>query len=264
MSPGAGLPGRADRPGRLALPDVVVIGAMKCATSAVHTYLDAHPEVCMSRPKELNFFTGSPVAPHDDPSTWWRTGQWHRGVEWYAAQFDPDAAVRGESSPGYTSPNAPEVAARMASVVPDARLVYLVREPVDRAVSQYAHHVRDGAEPRPLAEALLDPGSQYLARSRYLERLEPFLARFDRAQIHVVVAERLAADSGREMAAIYRHVGVDPDWRGEHLSVHVGDTGVVASEELRREFRARVADDVRRLREVLDDDIEEWEAPWTT
>lgn len=244
-----------------ALPDVVVIGAMKCATSALHDYLDAHPEISMSEQKELNFFNGPDERPHDDPDAWWRTGQWHRGLDWYAARLDGPGLVRGESSPAYTSPSFPEVAERMASVVPDVRLLYLVRDPVDRAVSQYAHHRRDGAERRPLAEALLDPDSQYLARSRYVERLEPFLERFDRGQIHVVVQERLLRDREAEMARVYRHVGVDPGWHGARLQreVHVGGGHPVVDHELRGAVMAQVHDDVERLRNLIDDDLEEWQ-----
>jgi len=250
-----------------ALPDVIVIGAMKCATSAVHAYLDAHPDIAMSRLKELNFFNGPEVAPHDDPQSWWRTGQWHRGLDWYASQFDPDAPVRGESSPAYTAPDSVEAAGRMASVVPGVRLVYLVRDPVERAVSQYAHHRRDGTERRSLREAVLDPGSQYLARSRYHERLAPYLALFDRGQVLVVVQERLLHRRDREIARIYEHAGVDPRWRHERHArrVHVGATeaapaaaDVADVADLRGEVLARVGDDVERLRGVLGDDIPEW------
>lgn len=243
-----------------ARPDVIVIGAMKCGTSAVHEYLDAHPQISMSRTKELNFFNGPETPPHGDPESWWVTGQWHRGLDWYAAQFDPDAPVRGESSPAYTSPSFPEVAHRMAEVVPDVRLLYLVRDPVDRAVSQYAHHRRDGAEQRSLEEAVLDAGSQYLARSRYFERLEPFLSRFRREQVHVVVQERLRDRRDTQISAIYRHVGVDPEWRDPRHQerFHVGDPGGEVPDPLRREIVARVADDAARLRDLIDDDLEEW------
>lgn len=248
--------------GDLPLPNVVVIGAMKCATSALHAYLDAHPDISMSATKELNFFNGPEQPPHDDPDSWWRSGQWHRGLEWYAAQFDPHTPVRGESSPAYTSPDFPEVPDRMANVIPEARLVYLVRDPVERAVSQYAHHRRDGAEHRPLDEAVLDPDSQYLARSRYAERLAPFLEHFDRGQVHVVVQERLLADRDRQIAQVYEHVGVDPDWRDPRHDErhHVGDGRPEVDPALRRAVAQRVGDDVRRLRELLDDDLEEWNA----
>src|SRR5690606_11798413 len=106
-----------------ALPNLVVIGAMKCGTSALHALLDHHPEIAMSRPKELNFFLGDDGgASHD-----WMLGNWRRGLRWYAGHFPVTARVRGESSPGYTSPAHPEAAGRMAAVIPDARLVYLVR-----------------------------------------------------------------------------------------------------------------------------------------
>jgi len=243
-----------------ALPDVIVIGAMKCATSAVHAYLDAHPDVAMSRPKELNFFNGPETAPHD-PGTWWRHGQWHRGCTWYADQFDPDVAVRGEASPAYTAPRSTEVPARMARVVPDVRLVYLVRDPLERALSQWAHHRRDGTEPRPVAQALLDPASEYVARSRYHERLEPFLPWFDRRQVLVVVTERLASRYRAEVARLFGHVGVDPA-RGEPgpgRPVHVGGGPVPTTTRLREAFREQVGDDVARLRGLLGDDLPEWD-----
>jgi hypothetical protein len=244
----------------LALPNVIVVGAMKCATTAMHRYLDAHPQISMSLLKEVNFFIGPEVAPHDDPETWWRSGQWHRGVEWYASLFDPSAPVRGETSPGYTSPDASEVPGRMARVIPDARLVYLVRHPVQRAVSQYRHHHRDGTERRPLEEALLDPGSQYLARSRYHERLAPYLDLFPVEQVLVVVQERLLRDRRSQMARVYAHLGVDPDWRGDVLDVqfHVGDNPLDVSPRLSEAFMAQVDDDVTRLRALLQDDLSDW------
>lgn len=242
------------------LPEVVVIGAMKCATSAVHEYLDAHPDVAMSELKELNFFNGPDEPPHPDEHAWWRTGQWHRGLNWYAAQFDPDARVRGESSPAYTSPSSPEVPARMAAALPGARLVYLVRDPVERAASQYAHHRRDGTEERPIAEALLDDDSQYLDRSRYHERLEPFLSRFPRHQIRVVVQERLLRNRCEEVAALHRHVGLEPHWDAavHDRRHHVGSRDETVDAMLRARFLDRIRGDVDRLRSLLHDDISEW------
>jgi len=226
----------------------------------VHTYLDAHPDITMSRTKELNFFNGPEVAPHDDADTWWRTGQWHRGLGWYSSQFDPLAPVCGESSPAYTAPGSPEVAGRMASVVPEVRLLYLVRDPVERALSQYAHHARDGTERRTVADALLDPDSQYVARSRYHERLEPFLSHFDPARVHTVVQERLSSRRRNEVAAVYRHVGVDPLWREERHGrrVHVGGDRPDVPADLRAAFWEQVGDDVERLRQLVADDLEEW------
>jgi hypothetical protein len=232
-----------------ALPSVVVIGAMKCATTAMHHYLDAHPDIAMADRKEVNFFIGEDGGGH-----------WHRGWDWYASLFDPSARVRGESSPGYTSPSFPEVAQRMASGLPDVRLIYLVRDPVQRAVSQYRHHQRDDAEHRPLAEAILDPGSQYVARSRYHERLESFLRCFAGEQILVVVQERLLANRRAEIARVYAHIGADPQWwdDGLHERWHVGGAVTDIPAALRQEFAARVYDDTDRLRAFMGDDLPEW------
>jgi hypothetical protein len=242
------------------LPDLIVIGAMKCGTSALHEYLDAHPAISMARQKELNFFNGSATPAPGDDSSWWRTGQWHRGLDWYADQFDPRAPLRGEASPAYTSPANPEAAPRIAAVVPDVRLLYLVRDPLRRALSQYAHHRRDGAEHRDVHDALLDPDSQYLSRSRYFERLRPYLRVLDREQVHVVVQERLLEDRCRELSEVYAHVGADPDWRCRRLQreFHVGAGHVEPPRRLRAAFAERVADDVERLRELLGQDLDEW------
>jgi Sulfotransferase family len=243
------------------LPTLVVVGAMKCGTSALHRYLDRHPEIAMARGKELNFFYGPEQPPDDDPGTWWRWGQWHRGPEWYASCFDGRYAVRGEASPGYTDPGNPEVAARMAALVPDVRLVCLVREPLDRALSQWRHHVRDRTETRPLAPALLDPASQYVARSRYRACLEPFLREFPRPQLLVVVQERLLADRRRELARVFAHAGADPAFWSSDLEprVHVGGgRPEPVPDDLRTAFGQRVAADLAGLRELLDDELPEW------
>ena len=243
----------------MTLPNLVVIGAMKCGTTALHRYLDAHPEVSMAAAKEVNFFVGPDTAPSGDPDSWWPTGQWHRGLDWYASLFDQRAPVRGESSPAYTSPHQTEAVARIAATLPEARLVYLVRDPVERAASQHAHHVRDGDEPRPVEEALLDPRSQYLSRSRFHARLAPYLEHFRLDQVHVVVQERLLRARRAELAQIYAHVGADPSWWSDELEQrwHVGDP-VPVPERLRRLFADEVADDVAALRALLDDGLREW------
>src|SRR5687768_10052815 len=110
-----------------ALPNLIVIGAMKCGTTALHEALALHPDIVMSQPKELNFF----FAP-DHGNGSWELGNWHRGLDWYCSHWPAQALVRGESSPGYTSPSHPEAAERMATVIPDARLLCLVRDPLIR------------------------------------------------------------------------------------------------------------------------------------
>jgi hypothetical protein len=247
--------------GMVALPNLLVIGAMKCGTTALHRYLGEHPQISMAGAKEVNFFSGPEQAPASGPQTWWMTGQWHRGLDWYASLFDPAAPVRGESSPAYTSPDQTEAVGRIAATLPHARLLYVVRDPADRALSQYAHHRRDGAERRPVEEALLDPASQYVARSRYHERLAPYLEHFPLEQVHVVVQERLLHDRRRELARCFAHAGADPDWWSDRLEQrwHVNPEASSVPPDLRRRFDERVRDDVEALRDLLGDGLREWD-----
>lgn len=219
----------------------------------------------MAPGKELNFFIGADEPPGIDPEEWWRHGQWHRGLDWYRCQFDGNAPVRGESSPGYTDPAHPEAAQRIHDVVPQARLIYLVREPLERAISQWWHHVRDGTELRPMEEALLDPDSQYVARSRYVERMVPFLDLFPAEQLLVVVQERLRDDGDRTIRRVLNHIGADPDrWTslgaaspsrapGKQISKQI-------SSDLAREFAGRVADDLEALRHWMGEEVPEWDS----
>ena len=156
-----------------ALPNLVVVGGLKCGTTSLHHYLNLHPEVEMSRPKELNFFVAEL--------------NWPLGPEWYASHFSGRAPVRGESSPHYTNrPRFEGVAERMRSVLADARLVYMVRDPIDRMLSHYLHNVGGGYDDRALADAFADPDSAYVTRSRYFFQLEPYLEAFGAERIEIV------------------------------------------------------------------------------
>jgi sulfotransferase family protein len=250
-----------------ALPNLVVIGAMKCGTTALHRYLDQHPQIAMSEPKELNFFFGPAKRPgdgtlwktHDDGA--WTHGNWHRSLAWYARHFPAQTPVRGESSPGYTSPSYPGVAERMAALIPTARLLYLVRDPVERAVSQYRHHRAEGTETRPLQQALLDPGSQYVARGRYSDRLAPFLAHFEQKQILIVSQEELLSERRTTLQAIFRFVGVDEGFWSSDLQRpwHATQGGLPQPDRrLRQRLAGQFRDDADRLRQLAAREFPGW------
>ena len=202
-----------------ALPTFLVIGAAKSGTTSLHHYLAEHPEIWMSRTKELSFFQDEGdlgvyeaaldpllAAELSEPRNW------SRGLDWYRAQFDPRFAVRGESSPGYTAPHFRGVPERVASVVPDAKLVYCVRDPVERALSTWRFRRAGGVERRPVEEAL-QPRSYYSEMSCYAARLAPYLERFPRDRLHIVEAERLDAHRDEALSEVFAFLGVDPDFR---------------------------------------------------
>jgi hypothetical protein len=192
--------GRRRRAGGGALPNLIVIGGLKCGTTSLHHYLNLHPQVAMSRPKELNFFV--------------EELNWPLGGDWYTGHFSAETPVRGETSPHYTNrPRFEGVAERMRSLLgDDARLVYMVRHPIDRALSHYLHNVGGGYEQRPLEEALGDERSAYVQRSRYLFQLEPYLAEFGADRILVISREELGRDRGATTRRAFEFAGVDPEF----------------------------------------------------
>jgi hypothetical protein len=189
------------------LPNLFVIGAAKCGTTSLHEYLDRHPEISMSREKEPDFFV-----PEKS-----------RGSrEWYESQFDPSAPVRGESSVSYTRyPDVADVPGRIHALIPDARFVYLVRDPIDRIVSHYLFRLLDHPEIGSLENALDTPrhGTGFLTISRYWLQLEQYLAHFDDEQILVVDADELGSNRTETLTAIFRFLGVDPEFRSETFEV---------------------------------------------
>ena len=189
---------------RGSLPNLIVIGAMKAGTTSLHHYLSLHPDVMMSREKELDFFI-------EDKN-------WHRGVDWYRAQFASDAAIRGESSPNYTVyPRITGVPERMHAVVPGARLIYVLRDPIERMLSHYVHSYADRREDRRFADALTDPpDNRYVAGSRYHMQLQQYPQWFPRAAILVITQEDLYWRRRETMREVFGFLGVDDrfdSWR---------------------------------------------------
>jgi hypothetical protein len=187
-----------------ALPNLIIIGGLKCGTTSIHHYLGLHPEINMSKPKELNFFV--------------EELNWDLGPDWYRGHFDERFAVRGESSPHYTNlPHFKAVPERIHAHIPDARLIYMVRDPISRILSHWSHAVGAGYETRPMEEALARGDQTYVTRSRYWMQLQPFLERFDRSQLAVITQEELQTDRDATMRKAFAFAGVDPDFTSEQF-----------------------------------------------
>jgi hypothetical protein len=198
----------------------------------------------MSAEKELGFFAAEL--------------RWSRGVEWYAAQFR-DAPVRGEASPAYTLyPVFDGMPRRMAALVPEARLIYIVRDPLDRLLSHYRYlRFVLGLERLPLEEVVTDfQTSRYVAASSYHRQLEQYLAHFSADRILVLDQHDLLATREATMRRTYGFLGVDDAFvapqfarvynasaglranRGGHLAIHLLE--VVVGSSRAAALRARV------------------------
>ncbi len=160
--------------------DFIIIGSMKAATTTLHKWLGAQPEIHMASVKEPSFFSYAQ--------------NWSQGYGWYEQMFAGAAPgqLLGEASTSYTFPDFGDLAAtRIAENHPDVRLIFLVRHPLDRLRSHYRHEVQRGREKRPLSEAVSDSDNEYVRRSCYYSTLSPYISRFTEDQIKVVTTETL-------------------------------------------------------------------------
>jgi len=179
-----------------AAPNLFIVGAMKAGTTALHGYLDRHPDIFMSDPKEPGFFAD----PAPDAAA--------RAA--YLALFAGGAGRRwrGEASTRYTKTHdAAGVAGRIAEIAPEARILYMVRDPVARIVSQYLFNRRIHAERRPICRAVHeDP--RYRRVGDYTARITPYLERFGADRVRILSAEALRADPQAVLDALFHWLGL--------------------------------------------------------
>lgn len=212
------------RGGERMLPTFLIVGAQKAGTTSLYDYLTQHPQVRPALTKEVHFFDRN----------------YGRGWLWYAANFPPAAAARdgggppaitGESTPYYLFH--PTVAERIAHLGSVTRIVVLVRDPVERAISHHNHSRVHGFEPLPLAEAVAaederlageeerlvrDPlyvsyahqHYSYVGRGLYLRQLERYWERFGRERVLVVGTEELQADPAATYARVVSFLDLPP------------------------------------------------------
>lgn len=183
------------------LPDFIVIGTAKSGTTTLFHWLSEQPEFdlpLVPAVKEPHFFVNEDA--------------WGRGLSWYASLFEhvPVDLLTGEASPGYTRPDVAATAARrMATLVPDVRLVYVLRHPVDRLRSAHRHRLQRAREHLPLDQAVQSlPWHEFLGRSMYWTCLEPYLEVFEREQICVARFEDLVGHGHPAWTAVLHHLGV--------------------------------------------------------
>lgn len=205
------------------------IGGQKCASTWVYDILQGHPEVSLSRDKEIDFFSN----------------YWDRGYAWYASQFDPpessEATAVGEVSPSYLSDaDAPE---RVAKYNRDMRIVVTVRDPVERAYSNHKHNIRQGfvLGDDLRFEKAMERNPTYLEHGLYGECIARWLAHFPADQVLIVFFDDIQRDPGEVARAIFRFLGVDENYRSPAIGRKSNASVAVANVRL-----ARTIDSVRK------------------
>ena len=181
-------------------PKLFVIGAQKSGTTALCEHLDRLPDIELATPKEPGYFTRN----------------YQRGSDWYRRCFTASDRILLDGTPGYAAArpdheDSPHNAAasRLHALAPEARLIYIVRDPVRRAWSAYWHAVRVGEENRPPSEALTT-ASVYVRSSRYAYQLDRYLALFPRSQILCVDYGYFRTEPDAVISGIARWLRVSP------------------------------------------------------
>ena len=239
------------------LPDFLVLGAQKAGTTALYAYLRRHPGIAGPAWKEVSFFDR----------------HWERGVRWYRGNFPLRSGGRivGEASPSYLfHPLAPE---RIYAVCPEAKLIAILRDPVERAFSHYQHEVALGREPLTFEDALAaedertggeeerlrsEPGYfshpwwdwTYRARGLYAEQLERFLVVFPRERLLVLTSDELSEDTAGAYARTLAFLGAEPYELDDYPRVFDRDYEEMLP-ETRAALAAEFAEPNRRLEELL-------------
>lgn len=196
--------------------DFLVVGTMKSGTTSLRRHLRNHPEVYIHH-KELHYFEVDEL--HE------------QGDQWYLDHFRPldSQVVVGEKTPGYCF--APAAAQRIHAFDPAIKLVWIYREPLDRAHSNYWHAVRAAGEHRSLracwrsdaARAESDPYQAYFTRSHYASQLDRFLDLFPDTQMHHIVFEQLRAEPAVVLDGLARFLEVGPFPKQELSAENVGE-----------------------------------------
>jgi Sulfotransferase domain len=279
-APRPGLARRAGRPlkrmyrgassGRRVLPNVLIIGAQKAGTSSLYEYLTAHPAVARASTKEVHFFDLA----------------FARGVGWYRRHF-PTASQVGrqraetglepvvcEATPYYLFH--PQVPYRVRGSLGGARLIVLLRDPVERAISHYEHSVAMGAEDLPLASAIereperlsgeaerlaADPCAtslahryhSYLSRGVYADQLAVWLALFPRFHFLILNSHELFREPAATMARVHRFLDLPPQALADYPPYGQRDHAVDPA--LEEHLRAYFAPHNERLWSLIDEDL---------
>lgn len=205
----------------MVLPNFLIFGVQKAGTTSIYSYLKQHPQVFMSPRKETDFFCRDLSVPIPaDESRLTRGGRQRiLTIEDYEALFAraTDEVAIGEASPNYLFAHE-NAASGIKKYVPDAKLIAILRNPVERAYSDYLMHVRQVVGNRkPLALQVKESAqsSHTLLKGRYYEGVKHFLETFGAEQVKIFLYDELRQDSVGLMRQIYEFIGVDPSFEAD-------------------------------------------------
>ncbi len=178
------------------LPDFIIIGAMKSGTSTLHSNLQLHPEIGMSKFKEPNYF--NKLYKNYD-------------LSWYKSLFNSGKKINGESSPNYSKMHMyPGTAERMYRALPNVKIVYLTRDPFQRILSHLHHNLyRDRLKEEDIDRTVVED-ENYLLTSKYGYQIEEYLKFYQIEQCLFITTEELKEDLNGTLNKICYFMDVQP------------------------------------------------------
>jgi hypothetical protein len=205
-----------------ALPDFIIIGAQKCGTTSLYKYLIQHPQILPSLKKEVHFFDGG-LDPGVD--------NFEKGTPWYSSHFPARINMKAaqktfEATPAYIFN--PLAAKRIYDLIPQVKLIALLRNPTERAISHYFQEKRKGMESLPILEALEKEETRletsikakdyksdifrrysYKSRGLYRNQLDRYIEHFPLKQILIIPSEEFFARPDSSLTRVCEFIGVD-------------------------------------------------------
>ncbi len=172
---------------------------MKGGTTSLFFYMASHPDIIPSSIKETNFFkTNYDV---------------NKGVNWYSNLFKGNGRYAFEASPNYTKQQLfPDVPRRMHSCLPKVKLIYLVRDPIERMISHYMHNLSHGRESRSFSKVARDTDSNIIQTSKYFFQIQAFLKYYSDEQLLLIESEQLVKNTASVLKNVFRFLGIPPDY----------------------------------------------------
>lgn len=220
--------------------DFIVIGAAKCGTSSLHGYLNHHPKILLPHKKELGFF--------------WR--RYDYGIDWYLAHFpsitDREDFITGEATPNYI--RSPLAAQRIKQHFPNIKLILLLRNPIDRAISWHYHKLSHGQLKEDLGTGILTEiknlerfteediiNSGYfkfdsVISSLYIYKVRSWLEIFDREQVLILQSEDFYSNPAQNMEKVYQFLGLPNHTLKRYAKINSGSYNP-ADEKIRKILR---------------------------
>lgn len=215
--------------------DFFLVGAAKAGTTAFYEFLSAHPQLFLPGLKEPHFYSlltsgTTYLRPDGRPAMIMKTAVRDR-ADYYALFDGHDGRVKGEASSSYLY--VPGTAEALRREHPEAKIIAILRNPIDRAFSSYLHLRREMLEPLTLERALLaEPDRiagnvgllwRYVDVGLYARQLEAFLAAFPRSQVHIILYDDFRSDPAATLRTVYAFLGVDAGFQPDtSVRVNVG------------------------------------------